>query len=510
MCRIMRNKILLVDDDRHTALFLSRILKEQYQLIVCNSGAKALDLLKQTAPDLIICELNLRDMEGLALLSNMRKEHPPVPLIFISAKNDIRTAVEAMKHGAVDYVVKPFGGEKMLATIKEALELNAGSNLLDQATDGMITKNILDDVRTAGINDPDYIFGDDNEFRKILNQIDLVAPTNYSVIITGETGSGKESIAREIHARSKRSNEPFVSIDCGALPRELASSELFGHEKGAFTGAQFSKIGLLEQANGGTVFLDEIANLSYDTQVSLLRVVQEKSIRKVGGNKDIKLDIRFILASNETLKDAVRSGHFREDLYFRFNEFTINVPPLRQRKSDIILFARFFLFKSNIELNKQLQGFHVTVEQMLMAYEWPGNLRELKNVVRRAALMATGNMIVVEDLPVALINSVQASGIAGVQVEEPITDDDSVTDLPGDTISVNKKELPNYLPNHSTGTEKREADCLKNAGADAEYQMVLWALKKAKFNKSKAAKLLNVDRKTLYNKLDKFKALNLG
>ena len=257
--------------------------------------------------------------------------------------------------------------------------------------------------------------------------MDLVAPTNYSVIISGESGSGKEAIAQEIHSRSKRSHAPFIAIDCGALSRELAASELFGHEKGSFTGAQNQKIGSLELGNGGTVFLDEIANLSYDVQVSLLRVVQERKLRRVGGNKDIDLDIRIIVASNEQLWDAAKIGRFREDLYYRFNEFSINVPPLRERRDDILTFAHFFLDKSNSELEKDVKGFTPEVEQIFKYYKWPGNLRELKNVVKRSALLADGDIIDVKALPFELVNHNRLAFDAAAEEE---------TKSPGEDIPV--------------------------------------------------------------------------
>ncbi|MES2881307.1 MAG: sigma-54 dependent transcriptional regulator, partial [Bacteroidota bacterium] len=245
----------------------------------------------------------------------------------------------------------------------------------------------------------DYIFGDTPVFRQILQQIDLVGPTNYTVIINGESGSGKEAVAQEIHKRSKRKSKPFVAIDCGALSKELAGSELFGHEKGSFTGALNQKMGSLEMANGGTIFLDEVANLSYDIQVSLLRVVQERKMRRVGGLKDIELDVRIIIASNEKLWDAVRKGKFREDLYHRFNEFGIDIPPLRQRPDDIMLFSNHFLQQTNAELGKNVKRFSPEVENIFRTYVWYGNLRELRNVIKRATLLNDGEEIEANSLP---------------------------------------------------------------------------------------------------------------
>ena len=335
-----------------------------------------------------------------------------------------------------------------------------------------------------------YIFGDSIAFKQIVQQIELVGPTNYSVIIYGESGSGKEAIAQEIHKRSKRSKQPFIAIDCGALSKELAGSELFGHEKGAFTGALNQKVGSFELANGGTIFLDEIANLSYDIQVSLLRVVQERRMRRVGGTRDIDLDVRIIIASNEPLWEASKKGKFREDLFHRFNEFSMTIPPLRDRKEDIMVFARHFLQLTNEELNKKIKGFSQEVEDIFKSYVWYGNLRELKNVVKRATLLTDGEYIEDRSLPFEITNfsklSFDTSGEPAASVVIP-------TSL-GHTSSPGRTVL--------------DETTLKAASIDAEYEMIIEALKQANFNKSKAAKLLNIDRKTLYNKMKQYQEFN--
>lgn len=333
-----------------------------------------------------------------------------------------------------------------------------------------------------------YIFGDSADFKNILNQIDLVAPTNYSIIIYGESGSGKEVIAQEIHKRSRRANKPFIAIDCGTLSRELAGSELFGHEKGSFTGAIGQKAGSFELANGGTIFLDEISNLPYDVQVTLLRVTQERKMRRVGGIKDIDLDVRIIVASNKKLWDAARTGHFREDLYHRFNEFQINVPPLRERVNDIMVFANHFLTQTNKELGKNVKRFTPEVEDVFKKYVWHGNLRELKNVVKRATLMADSSVIDIKSIPFELVNyrKLQFEN-TGEQV--PATASRENTAAPSQPAAVREPGL-------------------KSVSIDAEYEWILETLKKVDFNKSKAAKLLKIDRKTLYNKIKQYKDLN--
>lgn len=296
----------------------------------------------------------------------------------------------------------------------------------------------------------------------------------------------------EIRKKSKRKNKPFVAIDCGALSKELAGSELFGHEKGSFTGALNQKIGSFELANGGTIFLDEVANLSYDIQVSLLRVVQERKMRRVGGVKDIELDVRIIIASNEKLWDAARKGKFREDLYHRFNEFSIDVPPLRQRPDDIMLFANHFLEQTNAELGKNLKRFSPEVEQIFRNYVWYGNLRELKNVIKRATLLSDGEQVEASSLPFEI------SHYNKLQFDKPEAQQPAAMHT-----------MP--APVEAVGGESARSlseTTLKGASIDAEYEMILKALKKVNFNKSKAAKLLNIDRKTLYNKMKQYQEFN--
>lgn len=502
------NKILIIDDDIDMCLLMERFFtRNQFEVKITHSGKKGLEELERNPPDAILCDFRLGDTDGEELLIQIKQLNPEIPVIIITGYSDIKIAVEVMKHGAFDYVTKPLFPEEILITIKNAIALsNATSNtqLPDNGT--LQTKKAFPGVREENKN-AKYIFGDSKEFKDILRQMDLVAPTNYSVIISGESGSGKEAIAQEIHARSKRSNAPFIAIDCGALLKELAASELFGHEKGSFTGALNQKTGSLELANSGTVFLDEIANLSYDVQISLLRVVQERKLRRVGGNKDIDLDIRIIVASNEQLWDAAKIGRFREDLYYRFNEFSINVPPLRQRRDDILTFAHFFLDKSNSELEKQVKGFSAEVEQIFKYYKWPGNLRELKNVVKRSALLADGDIIDVRALPFELVNHRRL-------VFDSLTEDD-MKNNPDETtgwnatsysgINIQETPLQSSQPDEFNKLNKYT---LKTVSMDAEYEMILEALKKVNFNKSKAAKLLNVDRKTLYNKMKQYNEFN--
>jgi len=416
------------------------------------------------------------------MLTSIKNKYPEVPVIIITGYSDMRTAVKVMKMGAYDYITKPLLPDEIIHTIQQAIDHSesAAAKPAVKAKAGPVPADKPKMEATGVTYSGDYIFGDTEAFRKILKQVALVAPTSYSVIIYGETGSGKESIAQEIHKRSKRSSKTFIAIDCGALSKELAASELFGHEKGSFTGALNQKIGCFELANGGTIFLDEVANLPYDVQVSLLRVVQERKMRRVGGTKDIDLDVRILIASNELLWNATRTGKFREDLYHRFNEFSIEIPPLRDRRDDIMLFASHFLQKTNEELGKQVKGFDPDVEEIFKKYVWFGNLRELKNVIKRATLLTEGEFIEARSLPFEISNfsKLQFSEQAPSATGQPVNE----TRNPNGKINLNESSL-------------------KEASIDAEYEMILQALKESNYNKSKAAQLLKIDRKTLYNKM---------
>jgi len=487
-------KILVIDDDNDMCLLLNRFLtRHGYEVNGINSGKAAMEWLKKNEPNLVLCDFRLEDMTGAELLVKIKEMHPAVPVIIITGYSDVKDAVEVMKMGAYDYVTKPLFPDEILLTIKKALSEEPQENTAAKKSpaQAQYSGNAPTGAKSKNVNNSQYIMGDSAEFANIMKQIALVAPTNYSVIIYGESGSGKEAIAQQIHQKSKRANKPFVAIDCGALSKELAGSELFGHEKGAFTGALNQKIGSFEVANEGTIFLDEIGNLSYDIQVSLLRVVQERKMRRVGGNKDIELDVRIIVASNERLWDITRTGKFREDLYHRFNEFSIEVPSLRERKGDIMLFANHFLQLTNAELGKNVKGFSKEVEDIFNNYVWYGNLRELKNVVKRATLLTDGDYVESKSLPFEISN------FHRLQFDNP----PNMSPAPAA-----RQEMPTAAqPLANVPYENK----LKSANLDAEYEVILDALKQANFNKSKAAKLLNIDRKTLYNKMKQFKAFNL-
>lgn len=457
-------RILIVDDDTDMCFLLDRFLsKNGFEVRTLHKGNSALELLAKEKFDLCICDFRLGDMDGIDLIKSIKQIQSEIKILMITGYSDIKVAVQVIKMGAYDYITKPVLPDELLASIQKALitDTSAKEEIVDKQTE---KKESLASTK-SNVSSP-YITGNSKQAKELYKQIDLVAPTNYSVIIYGETGTGKESVARTIHDRSLRAKQNFIAVDCGALSRELAASELFGHEKGSFTGALNAKTGMFELANGGTLFLDEIANLPYDVQTLLLRAVQEQKIRKVGGINDIIVDVRIIVASNENLMDAARSGKFREDLYHRFNQFGLTLSPLRERGKDIMLFAEHFLNIANKELNKNIIGFDENVINSFNTYSWPGNLRELNNVIKRASLLADESYIESKHLPQEISNNLQ----------------------------LNFSEKKNVKSAEKTVN-------LKTAAAEAELETILNVLRQVQFNKTKAAKILNIDRKTLYNKM---------
>ena len=449
--------ILIIDDDKDICTLVSNFLsKKGYEVDFSYTGKQAIDNLRKKEFDLVLCDYRLPDTNGTEMIQRIKLIQPQAAIVIITGYSDIKTAIETFKHGASDYVVKPLYPDEMLITIKEALERKGASTTPAKAGG-----------TTEAPNDSAYVDGISPQAAVVQRHIELIAPAEMSVIITGETGTGKEYVARAIHQKSGRAPKPFVALDCGALPKDLAGSELFGHVKGAFTGALHEKPGNFELAHKGILFLDEVGNLSYENQVKLLRVLQERKIRRIGGTKDIQIDVRIIAATNEDLTRTVREGKFREDLYHRLNEFKIELSPLRQRKEDILLFAKHFLAKANKQLNKEISGFSPAVEERLMAYHWYGNLRELNNVVKRAVLLSDGKKISEGALPNEILGS-------------------TVYEVAGPA---------------ATGEQTVEGNLLKSVSSHAERQAIIDVLEKTGFNKSKAAEVLKIDRKTLYNKL---------
>jgi two-component system response regulator HydG len=474
-------KILIIDDEADICLLLKRFLsKKGFEAEYETDPVRGLELLDGFKPDLILCDFRMGKMDGAQILTLIKEKYPAIPVIIMTGYSDIKVAVKVMKLGAFDYLTKPLFPEEILLTIQRALAATSDDSDEGAPTEVAGPGTPRPPIRRKGGVQPGYIFGNSAISRNLVKQIQLVAPTNYSVIIYGESGSGKEAVASEIHHLSHRAGKPFVAMDCGAISPQLAGSELFGHEKGAFTGAIDQKIGHFEIANGGTLFLDEVSNLSYEVQVSLLRVIQERQLRRIGGTKQVDIDVRIIIASNERLWDASRTGKFREDLFHRFNEFSIDVPPLRERGSDIMLFAEFFLKQINTELGKNVVGFSLEVQDLFHLYPWYGNLREMKNVLKRATLLCDTNEIQVKHLPFEMVNHQKLLFTELNEISHPESSEATV------------------LP---TAVMVKLQVSLKNAAMEAESEVILNALRQTNFNKSKAAELLNIDRKTLYNKI---------
>ncbi|WP_318641519.1 sigma-54-dependent transcriptional regulator [Flavobacterium ardleyense] len=440
------NRILVIDDDVAFCKMLSSFLtRNHYDVQTAYSAQSAKELAAEHSFDLFITDLRLPDDDGIDLMVNLLTQFPTTPVILMTGYSDVATAVKALKNGASDYITKPLNPEEVLLVVAKILN--------DKTVPE--TKN-EQPKPTDKKSNSEYVLGVSETSRQLAEHIDLVGPTDISVLIIGESGTGKEVIAANIHKKSSRSNKAFVAVDCGTIPKDLAASEFFGHQKGSFTGAVNDKIGYFEAANGGTIFLDEIGNLSYENQVQLLRALQERKIKPVGSNKEIAVDIRVICATNEDLRTAVKNGTFREDLYHRINEFSISSPALRDRGADLMVFAEFFLHKSNEQLNRELVGFSSETIAIFQRYKWPGNLREMQNVIKRATLLSKGDFIETSVLPQELFD-----------IE--ISDSD-------DLISI----------------------------SDNEKAALINALEMTNNNKSEAAKLLQINRKTLYNKIKKY------
>ncbi|RDC65624.1 sigma-54-dependent transcriptional regulator [Adhaeribacter pallidiroseus] len=437
-------KILVIEDDLTFALILEGFLKKQgFEVNVAHRIKDGIKLLGNQPYQLVLMDYRLPDGTGFEILEFIRNLPAAIPGIMMTSFQDVGTAVRAMRLGAIDYITKPVNPDELLMVIKEVLPLES------------------DTAKSKSSNTSLFIAGHSSASKQLHEFIQLVAPTDMSVIVQGESGTGKEYVARTTHQQSKRGEAPFVAVDCGAISGEIANSELFGHVKGAFTGATNDKQGLFETAHGGTIFLDEVGNLTYDIQVKLLRALQERIIQPLGSNKQVNVDVRVITATNDDLANSVKNGDFREDLYHRLNEFKIKVPALRDREADLEEFVAHFIALANQELNRNVQTFSPEVMAIFREYHWPGNLRELKNVVKRAVLLSPGEMAGLETLPEEMEQTIH---------EAPKTDSPDLKAL-------------------------QEAN---------ERELIYKTLQEVKYNKSKAARLLNIDRKTLYLKLAKY------
>lgn len=451
--------ILIVEDDIAFGTMLQTWLRRKgFEVDKATSVGAAVKLLvDMKSVDLVLSDLRLPDHDGLRLLAWMHEHSINAPFIVMTNYAEVQNAVLAMKSGAADYIAKPVQPDILLQKINDAMEQNT------QQSNATIQNSTTQNAPTAHDSKlktqnseaaPRYIEGKSEASRQLYSYVELVAPTPMSVLILGASGTGKEYVAHRIHDLSQRRDRPFFALDCGAIPRDVAASEFFGHKKGAFTGADADKRGAFEIANGGTLFLDEVGNLSYEVQVQLLRALQERRIRPVGGTKEIDIDIRLVCATNENLEEAVSEGRFREDLYHRINEFTIYMPKLSERGSDLFLFADLFIRHANEELNRNVEGFDSGAAEMLASHSWPGNLRELNNVVKRAVLLTRGSQITTAEL----------------------------------TLAMGQIRTDNVLQLHDEDTER---------------QRIITALQQTNGNKAKAARLLGVDRKTIYNKIEK-------
>ena len=441
--------ILIVEDDITYGMMLKTWLgKKGFQVSSVSSISRAQKHIEAETVDLILSDLRLPDRDGIDLLKWLGEHSLHIPLIIMTGYADIQSAVQAIKLGACDYIAKPVNPDELLKKMDEALKPSSAAPQQAAHSSGTDKAFAADSTVDAS---SDYLEGESDAAKQLYNYVNLVSPTNMSVLINGASGTGKEYVAQRIHKLS-RPRQPFIAIDCGAIPKELAASEFFGHVKGSFTGALTDKTGAFAAANGGTIFLDEIGNLSYEVQIQLLRALQERKIRPIGSNKEIQVDVRLVSATNENLEQAIEKGTFREDLYHRINEFTLRMPQLKDRREDILLFANFFLDQANRELDKHLIGFDEKASKALLKYQWPGNLRQMKNIVRRATLLAQDKFITLNEL----------------------------------------SELQNQVT-PSAGMPLRSEE--------AEKLQIIEALKQTGYNKSRAAQLLGIDRKTLYNKL---------
>ena len=450
--------ILIVEDDIAFGTMLQTWLRKKgFEVDKATSVGAAVKLLVDTSVDLVLSDLRLPDHDGLRLLKWMREHNNNAPFIVMTNYAEVQNAVLAMKSGAADYIAKPVQPDILLQKIKDALSATADVPPVQApATTAATAKQARKKAAKADKKEasPRYIEGKSEASRQLYSYVELVAPTPMSVLILGASGTGKEYVARRIHELSPRHDRPFFALDCGAIPRDVAASEFFGHKKGAFTGADSDKRGAFEMANGGTLFLDEVGNLSYDVQVQLLRALQERRIRPVGGTEETPIDIRLVCATNENLAEAVADGGFREDLYHRINEFTIYMPKLSERGTDLFLFADLFVRHANEELNRDVEGFDSAAAEMLVSHPWTGNLRELNNVVKRAVLLARGKLITPAELTMA---------------------------------------MPHVQPEPSMALHDE----------DTERSRIVAALRQTNGNKAAAARLLGIDRKTIYNKIER-------
>ena len=446
-------RILVVDDDKDLRFNLSSILKDEgYNVLAVEDGREALKAVQRNCPNLVLLDIRLPGMDGMKILEKLKRIYKDLIIIMLTAYSDVKDAVKAMKLGAFDYVTKPFDNVELILIVKNSLQTQYLSREIEELRRKLGEKKPIEET-----------MGDSPQIKQVLKQVEIIARTDMTVIIQGASGTGKELIAQLIYQKSLRKDKPFVAIDCGAIPETLVESELFGYERGAFTGAEERRKGKFEQANAGTLLLDEITNLSEAVQMKLLRVIQERRLQHLGGKRDISIDVRIIVASNVNLSEAVRAGKFRDDLYHRLNEFQIELPKLTERKDDIPILAKYFLDEANSEFNKKVNGISPEAMKFLLNYPWPGNVRELRNIIRRAVLLAESDSI------------------------EPGNFSPDNLKLYGEKMDVTQP-LDKGVSFEEI-TKETEKDLIKSA------------LERSGGNKIKAAEILKMNKKTLYRKI---------
>ena len=453
-------KILVVDDDRDFRWTVDNILDAAgYEILQAQDGAEALILLEENIPDLVLLDYRMPGRDGLQVAGDMKQRIPGVPIILITAYAEIHTAVKAMKMGVYDYITKPVDNNDLVFTVKRALEKQELAQEVENLRRALSERGSLYEM-----------MGNSDKIKKLISLVEKVAPTPFTVLIEGESGTGKELVARTIHNMSEVREGPFVAVDCGSIPETLIESELFGYMKGAFTGAYTNKQGQFELADGGTLFLDEVGNLPYQSQQKLLRAMQERCIQRLGAKKVQPVQVRIITATNQVMEDDIKAGRFRSDLYFRIREFSIKVPPLRERKEDIFYLSQKFIDETDKELKKKSTGISKKAQKVLLSYSWPGNVRELRNVIRQAVLLCDdNNSINPEQLK---ISPHLISDIKSLYLHDKLYD--------------GKKPLKEMVKFHTDALEKK---------------FIKEAIAETKGNKSKAAKNLKIDYKTLLRKI---------
>ena len=448
----MKKSIVIAEDDKDMQHLLSSLLEDEgYEVTASDNGYTAFEVIKKNIPDLVLLDIKLPGLNGMKVLEKIIAFDKNILTIMITAYVDVNDAVKAMKLGAYDYLTKPFDFEELILIIKKAFHIQNLSREVE------ILKIQLDEKTES-----ERLMGESPQIKKIITQVNLIAPTNMSVVIQGKSGTGKEVIANMIHQKSERKDKPLIPIDCGAIPDTLIESELFGYERGAFTGAEKRKEGYFSIANGGTLFLDEITNLPLTAQAKLLRVIQEKKFLRIGGANYINVDVRILCATNRNIAELVNEGKFRDDLYYRLNEFQISLPLLCERQNDILVLTKKFINEANNELKRKIRDISPEALKLFLNYAWPGNVRELKNVVKKAVLLSESDTILPEHLSLEIIKF-------------------------HDEI---------HLPKHIKGNASLEDIVIK-----FEQEIILKAIEQADGNKTKAADILGINIRTLHRKI---------